>query len=173
MTLSRLFTSGKDLIFKSSVILSILLFASALRAQTATDFSGKWAFDKSKSNAGEGAYFPKENEVTLDITQDANNITINKTIKQKGVVVITVSNKYTLDGKESVTGDSSQPIKTVAKWSSDKKNLTITTSMTIDSVEYRTDDTYSLSNGDKILTIQSIYKDPKAGREQILVYLKK
>lgn len=172
MKLNRLFSSENNLILKSSLILSMLLFTSISIAQTPASFSGKWVFDKSKSNPGEGGYFMQSEEI-LDITQDANTITLNKTIKRTGSDDITDSGKFNLDGKGSINNNDSQTTKTIAKWSDDKQILTITTIMTFNSVDYRTDDAYSLTDNGKTLTIQSTSKNPTGERKMILVYLKK
>lgn len=172
MTLKRLFSSHTNFILKSSSILSILLFTSILNAQTPPDLSGKWAFDKSKSNPGEGGSF-LEGEEILDITQTANSITLNRTTKRAGSDDIISSDKYTLDGKESVKKDESCTTKTIAKWSDEKQILRITTIMTFDGVDYRTDDAYSLTDNGKTLTINSTSKNPTGGRKTISVYLKK
>lgn len=172
MTLRRLFSSENHLILKSPLILSMLLFASILNAQTPTDFSGKWALDKSKSNPGEGGSF-LEGEETLDIAQNANSITLNRTTKRTGSEDITGSDKYTLDGKESIKKDEVFTTKTMAKWSDNKRILTITTIMTADSVDYRTDDAYSLTDNGKTLVITCTSKNPTGERKTIAVYLKK
>jgi hypothetical protein len=154
------------------LILSMLLFASILNAQTPTNYSGKWTFDKSQSKPGEGGSFLMS-EGILDITQDANSVTLISTTKQKGSDDIIHTDKYTLDGKESIEKGDPFTTKKMAKWSDDKKILTITTIMTYNSVDYRTDDTYSLTDNGKTLTVTSASKNPTGERKIISVYLKK
>jgi hypothetical protein len=151
---------------------SIALMESAVYAQTPTIFSGKWKFDKTKSDPGKDAYFSKEETDVLDIVQDADSITINKSVFHSGVFVITISDGYRLDGKEKITINNSKPIKETATWSRDKKSLTITKKVSEDNAEYRLNDTYSLSKDGKLLSIRSVFEHPHAGSKRTLVYVR-
>ena len=172
MTLKRHFYSANYWILQSFLLLAVLLSTPFLHAQTPTDFSGKWAFDKSQSDPGKGGSFLEGDEI-LQITQTANSITLDRTTKRPGSEDITGSDQYTLDGKESVKKDDFSTTKTMAKWSDDKQVLTITTIMTVKSDDYRTDDSYSLTDQGKTLTIKSISKNPTGGRTTVVVYSKK
>ncbi|HPT20630.1 MAG TPA: hypothetical protein PLR88_01680 [Bacteroidales bacterium] len=173
MKRDRLFRSANKLNAKSFMILPVLLYAEMLFAQDPANFSGEWALDKLKSNAGEGIFFAKDNEEILDIDQDSVFITICNTIRQKEKDDITVVDRYNLDGKESTLLNDSRPIITVTRWSENNKLLTIITSMTSDDSEYVREDTYSLSDNRKTLTIHSFYRDPHGNKNIIKVYRKR
>lgn len=173
MKRDRLFRSVNRLFVKSFMILPVLLCTKILFAQDPANFSGEWALDKLKSNVGEGVLFVKDNEEILDIDQDSVFITICNTIRQKETDDITVVDRYNLDGKESTMLNDSRPIKTVTIWSENYKVLTIRTSMTSDHSEYVREDTYSLSDNRKTLTVHSFYRDPHGYKNIIKVYRKK
>lgn len=168
----RLFKSWGDFFRISSLMLSILLFASASYAQAPTVFSGKWKFDRSKSDPGKNAYFPTETEDILDIAQSADSIAITKTILKNGAVLITDTERFRLDGKEQITINNSKEIKEMVTWSKDRKSLTITKKLPVEGTEYRIDDTYSLSQDGKILKIRSVFEHPQVGSKRTLVYAK-
>jgi hypothetical protein len=172
MNHSRLFRLWCDFLRVTSLILPILLFASASYAQTPTLFTGKWKFDRTKSDPGKDASFSKEEQDILDIVQYVDSITINKTVLINGVVAIVITDRYSLDGKEKITINNSKRIKGSATWSKDRKSLTITTKVPDDHTEYRLDDTYSLSKDGKILSIRSVFEHPQAGIKRTLVYVK-
>ena len=176
MKCKRLFIFKKNCISKAFLILTMFLFASISVAQTPTNFSGKWAFDKSKSNPGEGGSFLDVDEI-LVITQDSASISLEKTLKRKDSEDIISTDKYNLNGKETIEKSDMGTTKKVTKWSDNKQILTITTIMAfISSVttnEYRVDDSYKLTDNGKTLIIQSISKNPTGERTIIQVYNKK
>lgn len=63
--------------------------------------------------------------------------------------------------------------KKIAKWSEDKKILTLTTIMRIDSSDYRGDLSYKLSDDGLTMTIQSEFKNPNGPSTVIEVFNKK
>jgi hypothetical protein len=151
----------------SSVALAILLSSAVLGAQAPANLSGKWAFDKSKSNLGGSEYLV----LTLKITQTATMLTIDSTQQGSGDFILT--DKFNLTGKETSTKIEDYAIKKVAaKWSVDKKSLTITTIMTLAKTgeEYRTDDTYQVAEDGKTLTLTNVFKNPKAKGVAVVVF---
>lgn len=58
---------------------SIAFCAFTVSAETQVIFSGKWSFNMDKSKAAEGTSF-SGSEITLDILQNQETITITKTI---------------------------------------------------------------------------------------------
>lgn len=50
----KLLKQENNMVLILSLLLLILLPLTPLRSQTPADYSGKWAFDLSKSNLGEG-----------------------------------------------------------------------------------------------------------------------
>ena len=172
LTPQKHFRTPNRWISRSALVLLLLSFAPSLNAQTSADFSGKWAFDQSKSDPGKGGSF-LEGDVTLQITQTANSITIDRTTKRPESEDITASDQYTLDGKESVKKDDMGTTKTRAQWSEDKQVLTITTIMTVGAADYRTDDSYSLTDQGKTLTVKSFSKNPTGERTTVSIHAKK
>jgi len=151
-----------------AVVLSILLASAALGAQVPANFSGTWAFDQSKSNLGGSQYFI----AVLKITQTATMLTIESTAKRQGSDDFISTDKFTLDGKEITTKESYATRRIAAKWSEDKKSLTITTIMTLMDTkeEYRTDDTYHVAEDGKTLTLTNVFKNPKAKGTAVVVF---
>ena len=157
---------------KFLALLLTVLYASAAFAQKPAEFAGKWAFERTKSNAGKGSSFATESTHILTIKQDPNTISITMVTIVNGAVRDTTVDEYTLDGKETVTPSGGQELKTMAKWSNDKKRLTITTSMTYQGNEHRNDDVYFLSANGTVLTIESAYKSANGVSKMIKVYSK-
>ena len=129
---------------------SIAFCAFSVSAETQVIFSGKWSFNMAKSKAAAGTSF-SGSEVTLDILQNQESITITKTIKNPGGIIDTTSEDYILDGKEHVTKES----KKTGSWSADKKQAVLIKTISLGSIVFTTEDIYSLSDDGKILTIQS------------------
>jgi len=176
MKTKKKFNSENNLISKFSMILPMFLFATVLIAQTPTNFSGKWAFNKTKSNLGEGASFLDGDEI-LVINQDAALMITEHTLIRKGSDNFVSTDTCRLDGKETIEKSDMGTTKKTAKWSTDKKILTISTIMTFDpdvsTAEYRVDESYKLSDDRKTLTIESFSKNPTGERKTILIYNKK
>jgi hypothetical protein len=122
---------------KIVLLLSAVFFSTMLFAQT--DFSGTWTLNTSKSQLGERSFAPK----SIIIAQKGNEMSIESHNEFQGEER-TRTNKYTLDGKECVNpGFRDSEVKSKAVWSSDKKSLTI-------------DSTVEMQNGD--MTIKAVYK---------------
>jgi hypothetical protein len=112
-------------------VVSILLAFCATLAITAQvpDFSGSWKLntEKSKLNA-EFSMAPLE----LKIAQKGNELTVERHSEFQGEAV-TMTDKFTLDGKECVnSGYMDTQKKSTAAWSEDKKSLKITTRIVMD-----------------------------------------
>lgn len=157
-------------------ILFIFLFFTLnplLFSQTRTDFTGKWAFDLSKSDLGEGAKYWSGEEI-LDIIQDASSIKIIKTAIIPGSEKISKTDVYKFDGKEVVLKEDFGTTKRNISWSKDGKVLIINTLMTTSSSEYLTNDSYSLSEDKKTLTLTNFSKNSATGETTLkMVYNKK
>jgi hypothetical protein len=170
--LGRLTRNNKDTPMtinrRSSVVFSILLASAVLGAQAPANFSGKWAFDKNTSNLGGSEYFVG----ILKITQTATTLTIDSTVKRQGGADVMTTDKFNLDGKEALVQNNDMTTKITAKWSEDKKSLTITTIVTLTktSEEYRTDDTYHVAEDGTTLTMTNVYKNPTAKGVAVVVF---
>jgi hypothetical protein len=107
---------------KVAFLFTALLLAVVVSAQ-GTDFSGKWKLNSSKSKLNaEFSFAPKE----VVIQQKGNDLSVEKHSSFQGND-FTVSDKFTLDGKECINeGWQGSKKKSTAVWSDGKKVLTIT-----------------------------------------------
>lgn len=108
----------------------LLFFCAALSASAQVpDFSGSWKLnnDKSKLNA-EFSMAPLQ----LIVAQKGNDLSIERHSEFQGEAV-TMTDKFTLDGKECVNkGFMDTQKKSNAAWSDDKKSLKITSKIVTD-----------------------------------------
>jgi len=156
----------------------LLLSSVALKAQAPTNFSGKWQYEKAKSVVDK--FEPEfDGTIILEITQNAATISFAEVYKREGSADWkTAVESYKLDGKEQITKHDVGTNKYSAKWSADKKVLTITNTDTqkLKGVlqDFLVIDTYSLSADGKTLTIERYRKNPVTGETKAKkVYSKK
>ena len=174
MKTNGLFRHENNLILTLSLILIFLLAGSDLKAQTTTDFSGKWKFDLKKSNLGEGTQYWVGDEI-LDITQNSSSVTVARILLRSGSEDFKSTETFILDGKEKITKEDFGTSRITAKWSEDKKSFTVTNLATTVfngvSKDYLVADTYKLSDKGITLTIESYSKNDSTGeRTTTMVY---
>jgi hypothetical protein len=165
---------GTRILFTIVILMSVL----TISAQKPASFTGKWEFDKSKSilNKTDITY---DGTVIRQIKQTSILITFNDTYIKPGVKDFkTADESYNLDGKEKTEKSSLHITRSSAKWSIDKKVLTITNISTDNSKgiikEYLLADSYKLSDDGLTLTIERYSKNPVTGETKSkLVYRKK
>lgn len=111
------------------IIFILAAFALTLSSfAQAPDFSGKWKLNSAKSKLGDQFSMAP---ATVSIVQKGNDFSIEK-ISDFGGQEFTLSEKYTLDGKECVNaGWQDMQRKSTAVWSADKKSLKITSKLSI------------------------------------------
>jgi len=160
------------------VVIMLLISPIALMAQTPTNFSGKWQYEKAKSVVDK--LEPDfDGIIILEITQNAATISFAEVYKREGSADWkTAVESYKLDGKEQITKHDVGTNKYSARWSADKKVLTITNTDTQNLKGVLQDfiviDTYSLSADGKTLTIERYRKNPVTGETKAKkVYAKK
>ncbi len=142
-----------------------------------TDFSGKWAMnsDKSKMPEAQGGGM-RMGGGDLVVTQSGNILTVERTRTGRNGQEMTTTNKYTLDGKESVNTTQRGESKSVAKWSADGKSLTITTNMSFSmngqTREMKSTEVWSLENP-STLSIKSTRNGRNGDITMTMVYDKK
>jgi hypothetical protein len=143
--------------FKNLLVAAVLcMTTSGLFAQT--NFSGTWAFNESKSNFGESQF--RFAATLMVVTQDANTLTVESTMPGRDGEEMKTSAKYTLDGKVSENPMFNSTRKSTVTWSADKSSLIIASTMTFDmggeTREMKSTETWKLSEGGKLLSVESV-----------------
>jgi hypothetical protein len=166
--------------FFTKLLISLFLISSlALQAQIPTNFSGKWEFDKTRSDKDENGDASFDGTIILEIKQNTDTISFSITYflpGKKGYVI--PPDLFLLNGKVTADNSGSDPAKKFVKWSQDKKTLTTNFVMTatIDGAaqDFITADTYKLSDDGKTLFIDDLHKSKIGGEKTFKkVYNKK
>ena len=150
-------------------------FLTEATAQKA-NFAGTWALNATKSAPvpeGQGGRGGGMRASQLVVKQDANSLTVDRTrTGQDGPV--TSTDKYTLDGKESVNTTPRGSSKSIAKWGADSKSVNFAHTRTFGEREMKSTEVWTLTDA-KTLTIvtKSPGRDGGAERVMTLVYDKK
>ena len=158
------------------VIISLVLFNLAPGSIFGqSNFSGSWAFNESKSNLGDG---PMMSATSMAVKHEANLISMDIVQPSFDGGDMKMSDKYTLDGKESVNqGMMNSTVKTITTWSDDKKVLkfakTILFDMNGEKMEIKSNEDWALSDDGKTLTVKSAMTSPMGDMSRTLVYDKK
>jgi hypothetical protein len=154
-------------------ILAFLLFVT-LVARGQTNFTGTWALNEAKCTFPENGFRMSSPAVT--ITQDANSFSIEKTLVTRNGEEIKISEKYTLDGKESINPMFNSQKRSTAAWSTDKKVLTVSSVMVMEfngvSNEIKQVDIYKLT-ADNVLSLDTQSTSSMGEFKSGLVYDKK
>jgi hypothetical protein len=142
----------------------IALFFMGLSLTAQVNFSGTWAFNESKSKFGEGGPGgpggPGMGGTAIVVKQDANNLSVERTMRGRDGEEMKMTEKYTLDGKVCENTMMMDMVrKSTVTWSADKKSITIASSMTFDrggeSREMKQSETWRLGDDGKTLMIES------------------
>lgn len=158
---------------KSVLFIMLSFMVSSLSFGQTSNFSGSWAFNESKSNLGEGG--GRMVSKTIIIVQDATTFSLERAFTGQDGTERKMTEKYTLDGKESVNPVFNTEKKSKAVWSADQKVLTVSSVMVFEmngeSNEIKTNEVYKLSGNEMTLDSQST--TPMGERKATLVYTKK
>jgi dipeptidyl aminopeptidase/acylaminoacyl peptidase len=160
-----------------TVILALTIPALSNAQTGKTNFSGKWTVnnDKSKLPEGPGGSM-RMGGGEMVVTQSGNNLTVERTRTGRNGQEMTTTDKYSLDGKETVNTTQRGESKSVAKWSDDGKSITITTNMTFNmngqSREIKSTEVWTLVNS-STLSIKSTRNGRNGDITMTLVYDKK
>ena len=154
-------------------VVSLSLLSENLFAQT--DFSGSWALNESKSTLGDG---PRMSATSMTVNQQENLISVDLVQPSWEGEEMKRSEKYTLDGKESVNqGMMESSVKTITTWSDDKKELTFAKTILFDmngeTMEIKITEVWSVSDDGKTLTVKSAMSSQMGDMNLVLVYDKK
>lgn len=131
---------------KAFFLLTAILFSVMVSAQI--DFSGDWVLNKTKSTlSAEYSFAPKE----MSVVQSGNNFSYNKYAEFQGQE-FTISDKFTLDGKECINqGWMDTQKKSTAVWSDDKKSLKIISKLPMQEETMTITEVYKLDGGNLVL----------------------
>lgn len=164
-----------------TVIIALLGLPQALNGQgSKANFSGKWAFNASKSNMGDapqgqgrpGGFGGGD----FTATQDASKLSVERTRTNQNGETTTTTSVYTLDGKVSINTTGRGESKSVATWSADGKSLTIVTTRTFErdgqTTEMKTTEVWTLA-GPTSLSVTTTMTTPNGERKTAMVYDKK
>lgn len=167
--------SGNNGLKLFSIALLLLIVAPYISvAQTGkVDFTGSWVLNAGKSTMGDN---PRMAGGDFIVKQEGNLLTVDRTRTNRDGEKMTVTMKYTLDGKESINTSQRGDSKSVAKWSADGKTLTINTSRTFEmngeTMNMKSVEVWTLTDP-KIITIQSTATTPNGDRKMTMIYDKK
>ncbi len=168
----------------------LLILGLCIVALAATDFSGTWALDRSRSDQpqfgrGGGGGQRAEMSVTLVIKQTANDLLITRKVSRGGQEMPPSEQKFTLDGKENKNtmqfggrgggeGRTSE-MTTKSKWNGAVLVIEGNRKMSTPNGDFDIGikDEYALSDGGKTLTITSTMSRPDGDRTTKQVYTKK
>jgi len=158
-----------------TLMISLFILPGKLNAQGAKpNFAGTWAFNESKSNLGDGGNFRTASQIT--VTQDGTTLTAARVRTNQDGEAMTTTEKFTLDGKESVNETGRGPSKTIVTWAADGKTLNFAITRTFDmngeSMTMKSSEAWSLTDA-KTLSILSITNFQDTERKTTLVYDKK
>ena len=157
------------------VMVALFLLPVKMNAQGAkSNFSGSWAFNESKSNLGDGPGFRSVTQMT--VTQDGNNLTVARVRTNRDGEAVSTTDKYTLDGKESVNTAGMGPSKAIVKWSADGKSLDFAITRTFErngeTMEFKSTEVWTLTDAKTLSVLAtSVFQDNE--RKTTSVYDKK
>lgn len=137
---------------KKSILFIAGLFLVAIAQAQTPDFSGKWKLNNSKSNLGaEFSMAPLE----VIVTHKGNDFSIEKHSEFQGEA-FTTTEKYTLDGKESVNSVwQDMQKKSVVTWSDDKKSFKVASKLDIGGEEITITEVFRMEGGNMIIDSSS------------------
>jgi hypothetical protein len=143
--------------FRNLLVVAVFcITTSGLFAQT--NFAGSWGFNESKSNFGDSQF--RFAATSMVVTQDANTLAVESVMPGRDGEEMKTSARYTLDGKVSENPMFNTTRKSTVTWSSDKSSLVIASTMTLDmggeTREMKSTETWKLSDGGKLLSIESV-----------------
>ena len=141
-----------------ALLIPCFLLFSFTTVNNRANFSGDWKLDESKSELGNAA---GRTARSLKAEQKDNDITISRTTPGfNGGDPVTTTYTVTYDGKVTESeGFGGSKRKSTAKWSDDGLTLTINSVMTFErdgqTTEIKRTEVWKLSDGGKVLTIES------------------
>jgi hypothetical protein len=136
-----------------------IVAAPAWAQDARPNFTGKWSLDAAKSDFGQ---MPAPDSVVHVIEHKEPNIKITTTQKSQGGETSNERN-LTTDGKETTSKitmmGTPQDVRTTAKWDGEK--LAMTARFDAQGAAIELNDSWTLSEGGKVLTIQRVARTPQ------------
>ncbi len=149
-------------------LFAVALLAVATRAQAAApDLSGDWKMNLAKSDYGP---MPQVPEVMTRKIAHADPSLAYTTYSKGPQGEITSDVKYTTDGKVCVNKLPQGEAKGTAKWDGD--NLVIESTRDVQGTEIKSKETWALSEGGKVLTVNNHITVPQGEFDIKLVFEK-
>ena len=171
-----------------AVLIAFIAIPTQLNAQTKANFAGTWAYNAEKSAAlnpappagapaggqgGMGGGMRMGGGGDFVAKQEANLLTVERTRTGQDGQAMTTTEKYTLDGKETVNESQRGNSKITATWSADGKTLTVVTVRDFNGNEMKTTAVWTVVDA-TTLSITSIMAIPDGGeRKTVAIYNKK
>ncbi len=111
--------------------LGFLFLGSVSYAGEKVNFSGEWAINQEKTNLGENNFNVVGTKLIID--QKDNEFSITRFINGMDGQAMQVTEKYTMDGKESAnTVFNNSPKKSTFTWADDGKSFTLVSTIIFD-----------------------------------------
>jgi len=162
--------------FSFRMLLSSIVFmlaSAGLFAQS--NFSGTWAFNESKSDFGDSQF--RFAATTMVVTQAGNVLTVESTMPGRDGGEMKTTSKYNLDGTVSENPMFNTTRKSTVAWSADKASMTIASTMTFErdgeSREMKSTETWKLTDGGKVLMLESVRPGRDGEMKTTVAYDKK
>ncbi|HEX2921065.1 MAG TPA: hypothetical protein VHO50_07865 [Bacteroidales bacterium] len=157
-------------IIRTTAFFIMVFTLLCIDAEAQTNFSGRWQFNKAGSTPGL-MYSEYDGIVIRQIIQDADSIKYSDLyLKPGNNDWETGKEAFSLNGKEEIKKGDNYAIKKLAKWSDDKKSLTllfIHTQITDNvSADFLNEETYRVSDDGNSLVIETYSKDPIQGEKR-------
>jgi hypothetical protein len=154
------------------VVILFLANSSTFAQAGKTNFSGTWAFNETKSTPSQGGF--RMAATLMTITQDGNNLTVDRTSKNQDGDDVKSTYKFTLDGKESVnTVFGTNTRKSIITWSADGKSLNFAHTMNFNGDDFKSTETWKINETDKTLSVETSMNFQGEERKATNVYDKK
>jgi hypothetical protein len=172
------FVSRQSHNIKTIFIAMFIISSIALKAQAPSNFSGKWEFDKARSDKDQTGDASFNGSIIMEIRQNSDTISFTNTYFMPGKKGMTFRpESFPADGTVISDHSGTDPAKKFIKWSQDGKILTTQYIMTatIDAVaqDFLTVSTYQLMEDGKTLFVEELRKSKLNGEKKTKKMYKK
>jgi hypothetical protein len=163
------FQACKPMINKTLLFLVLLSILPVFPLLSQVDFSGVWVQDKAKTDD-----FYKSFNIVFTIKQTSTVLNLNEEIlSETGEKLIEKAFTFSLDGKEYTEKKDGGINKKSARWSADRKILTLSDTRELTPDIMGSHRSFSLSSDGKILTVNTTDANPLTGLKVKQVFNKK